>query len=49
MVKAELIRRAMVVTPNIPEAEVLADTTIRIARRHARRPRGESCGSGLAS
>ncbi|HEY7058493.1 MAG TPA: bifunctional hydroxymethylpyrimidine kinase/phosphomethylpyrimidine kinase [Vicinamibacterales bacterium] len=29
MLKAELLRRAMVVTPNIPEAEVLADTTIR--------------------
>ncbi len=28
-VKAELLRRAMVVTPNIPEAEVLAETTIR--------------------
>ena len=28
-VKAELLRRAMVVTPNIPEAEVLADTTVR--------------------
>jgi hydroxymethylpyrimidine/phosphomethylpyrimidine kinase len=27
--KAELLRRAMVVTPNIPEAEVLAETTIR--------------------
>ena len=29
MVKTELLRRAMVVTPNIPEAEVLADTSIR--------------------
>jgi len=29
MVKTELIRRAMVVTPNIPEAEVLADIAIR--------------------
>jgi hydroxymethylpyrimidine/phosphomethylpyrimidine kinase len=28
-VKAELLRRAMVATPNIPEAEVLADMTIR--------------------
>ena len=28
-VKAELLRHAMVVTPNIPEAEVLADTTVR--------------------
>jgi hydroxymethylpyrimidine/phosphomethylpyrimidine kinase len=27
--KAELLRRAMVVTPNIPEAEVLAEMTIR--------------------
>ena len=31
-VKAELLRRAMVVTPNIPEAEVLAEITIRIPR-----------------
>jgi hydroxymethylpyrimidine/phosphomethylpyrimidine kinase len=29
MVRAELLRRAMVVTPNIPEAEVLADVGIR--------------------
>jgi hydroxymethylpyrimidine/phosphomethylpyrimidine kinase len=29
MVRTELLRRAMVVTPNIPEAEVLAETTIK--------------------
>ena len=29
MVRAELLRRAMVVTPNIPEAEVLAEVSIR--------------------
>lgn len=29
MVRAELLRRAMVVTPNVPEAEVLADMGVR--------------------
>jgi hydroxymethylpyrimidine/phosphomethylpyrimidine kinase len=29
MVRAELLRRAMVVTPNVPEAEVLAETSIK--------------------
>ncbi len=29
MIRAELLRRAMVVTPNIPEAEVLTSTSIR--------------------
>lgn len=32
MVRAELLRRAMVATPNVPEAEVLADLRIRSRR-----------------
>ena len=36
-IKAELLTLAEVVTPNVPEAEVLTGMSIRDARRHARR------------
>ena len=47
--RTELLPRAHIVTPNMPEAEVLAGMAIALTRRHADRGRAGSSRSGLAS
>ena len=47
--RSELLPRAHVVTPNVPEAEVLAGHADPVGRRHAARPESGSCSWARAS